>query len=208
MKQRTEEWQTARRGCVTASRVADILPGARGYKASRETYITELLCERLTGTQQENFVSAAMQWGIDKEAAARDAFEAKFGVMVDEVGFIKHPEIAGFGASPDGLCELDGEAVGIEIKCPNSTNHLLTLTDKKWRPEYTIQMHVGMMCCGLDKWIYVSFDPRMPTGLQFFSQAVPRDPALCSQIEKEVRIFLAELDAKEIQLRELINERT
>jgi hypothetical protein len=50
MEQRTEEWFAARCGKVTASRVADIIAKTKsGPSASRENYLAQLVCERLTG---------------------------------------------------------------------------------------------------------------------------------------------------------------
>jgi len=68
MEQRTEEWFTARLGKVTASKVADVMAKTKtGYAASRETYATQLVLERITKTKAEGFTSQAMQWGIDQE---------------------------------------------------------------------------------------------------------------------------------------------
>ena len=92
--QGSEEWFAARLGVVSCSRIIDIVKGTRGYRASRENYIAEKVCERLTGARQESFTSSAMQWGTDTEPLARSAYEAVMGVMVQEVGFVKHPMLS------------------------------------------------------------------------------------------------------------------
>ncbi|MCG9048484.1 YqaJ viral recombinase family protein, partial [Laribacter hongkongensis] len=72
MEQRTEEWFAARLGKVTASRVADVMAKTKsGYAASRQNYMAELICQRLTGTQEIRFSNAAMQRGTELEPHAR-----------------------------------------------------------------------------------------------------------------------------------------
>jgi len=124
-EQRTDEWFAQRLGKVTASRVADVMAKTKtGYSASRENYMAQLVVERLTQTKAESFTNAAMQWGTDQEPFARAAYEAAQGVMVEEVGFMSHPDIEMAGASPDGLVGDDGL---LEIKCPNTATHIETL---------------------------------------------------------------------------------
>ena len=51
VEQGTPEWFAARLGNVTASRVADVIAKTKsGYSASRENYMAQLICERMTGT--------------------------------------------------------------------------------------------------------------------------------------------------------------
>lgn len=192
MEQRTAEWFAARLGKVTASRVGDLMARTKsGYSASRKNYMAELVIERLTGKWQDGFESAAMRWGTEIEPMARSEYEARTGELVDEVGFIDHPSIPMFGASPDGLVGKDG---GLEIKCPNTATHIEYLTGGSIDRAYIIQMHVGMMCTGRAWWDFLSFDPRLPENLSYFCVRVKRDDALVAEIEDEVKKFLAELD--------------
>ena len=76
-EQRTEEWFAARLGKVTASRVNDVMAKTKtGYSASRDSYMTQLVLERITQTKAEGFTSQAMQWGVEQEPFARAAYEA------------------------------------------------------------------------------------------------------------------------------------
>lgn len=122
-EQRTPEWFAERLGKITASRIADVVGKTKsgGYGAARKNYLAELLCQRLTGRQEDKFTSAAMQHGTDTEPAARAMYMLETGADVSETGFIPHPSIAMSGASPDGLVGTDGL---IEIKCPNTATHL------------------------------------------------------------------------------------
>ena len=200
MEQRTEEWFEARMGCVTASRTADVMAKTKsGYAASRANYMAELICERLTGERQGGFSSAAMQWGTETEPQARMAYEIITGATVVETGFVLHPEIAGFGASPDGLVGDDGL---IEIKCPNTATHIDTLLADKVPTKYIIQMHVQMLCTGRAWCDFVSFDPRLPIDLHMFIKRVERDNKLAEEIVTEVQSFLADMEAKIAKLKE------
>ena len=128
MEQRTTEWHTARLGKVTASKVSDVVARTKsGYAATRANYMAQLVCERLTGKPTEGFSSAAMEWGVEQEGAARDAYSAKVGELVTEVGFINHPAIEMAGASPDGLVGVNG---CFEIKCPSTATRIEYLFER------------------------------------------------------------------------------
>jgi putative phage-type endonuclease len=200
MEQRSTEWFAARLGKVTASRVADVIAKTKtGYSTSRENYMAQLVCERMTGTQGESYNNAAMQWGTDQEPLARAAYEAAKDVLVDEVGFVIHPTISNAGASPDGLVSDDGL---IEIKCPNTATHIDTLLSDKVPSKYNTQMQWQMVCTGR-KWCdFVSFDPRMPEGLQLFIQRVDFDAEYVKMLEAEITGFLGELETKIEKLKE------
>jgi putative phage-type endonuclease len=199
MEQRTEDWFEARLGRVTASRTADVMAKTKtGYSASRANYMAQLITERLTGRSESGFSSAAMQWGTETEPQARAAYELMTGRDVIEVGFIQHPVVLDFGASPDGLVGDDGL---IEIKCPNTATHIETLLNEKVPSKYNIQMQVQMLCTDRAWCDFVSFDPRLPGDMAFWMKRVERDDKLCKEIEAEVIWFLAELGQKLDQLR-------
>ena len=199
--QGSEEWKIARLGAVTASRVVNILPGSSGaYLASRKNYMSELICEILTGTTAEHFVSGPMKWGTDTEPLARTDFELETNFIVEEVGIVDHPTIMGLKASPDGLI---GENSGIEIKCPETAQHIDVLLNHKVKRDYIIQMNVNMMCTERTEWYYVDFDPRLPDKLSIVIIPFKKDLVLCSQIEMEVKKFLDEMNAKLKLLRDL-----
>jgi putative phage-type endonuclease len=200
MEQRSTEWFAARLGKVTASRVADVIAKTKtGYSTSRENYMAQLVCERMTGTQAESYNNAAMQWGTDQEPLARAAYEAAADVLVDEIGFVVHPTIVNAGASPDGLV---GDVGLIEIKCPNTATHIDTVLTDKVPSKYITQMQWQMATTGR-KWCdFVSFDPRMPEGLQLFIQRVDFDADYVKMLEAEITGFLAELETKIEKLNE------
>lgn len=198
MEQGTNEWKECRVGKVTASRVADVVAKTKsGYSASRDNYMAQLVCERLTGKPAESFSNAAMQWGTETEPLARAAYEAKMDVLVDEVGFIDHPSIVNSGASPDGLVGADGL---IEIKCPNTATHIDTLLSQTVPKKYADQIFWQMACTGRDWCDFVSYDPRLPSDLQLFIKRIPRDDKYIQLLEAEVIEFLTETAHKVAQL--------
>ena len=200
MEQRTPEWFAKRLGKVTASRIADLMAKTKtGPGASRANYLAQLVTERLTGTPTEGFQSPAMTWGIEQEAAARAAYSARMGVLVDEVDFVDHPTMQA-GASPDGLVGEDGL---IEIKCPNTSTMLEYLEDRTIPQKYRLQMQWQLAVTGRDWCDFVAFDPRLPEHLQLLVIREPRNTDLVVEITHEVNRFLAEVERKVAFLKEL-----
>ena len=199
IEQGTPEWKAQRLGHVTASRVADVLAKVRTGEAKvREDYRFELAVERLTNTSRDFYINDAMRWGTDTEPQARMAYEVSRGTMVEEVGFIHHPYIKYVGASPDGLIGFDG---GLEIKCPNSETHLRTIYDQTIPSKYIPQVQMGMWVTGRMWWDFVSYDPRLPPELQLFVTRIKRDEEYIRNMEKEVNIFLHDVEETIQQIR-------
>lgn len=197
MEQRTEAWFAARCGKVTASRVADVIAKTKtGYSASRANYLADLVVERLTGKPAATFSNAAMEWGTEQEPAARAAYSARTGILVEEVGFIDHPSVAMSGASPDGFAE---EGL-VEIKCPNTSTMLEWILDGKVPSKHIPQLQWQMACTGRPWCDFVSYDSRLNERLQLLIVRVPRDDEYIAMLETEVTKFLAELDDKINQL--------
>ncbi|MDY5105785.1 lambda exonuclease family protein [uncultured Actinobacillus sp.] len=198
IEQGSPEWFEQRRGKVTASRIADIMAKTKsGYSTSRQNYLMQLLCERLTGKVEESFKSAAMQRGNDLEPEARNWYQLETGEIVEQVSFIDHPNINDAGASPDGLVGAEGL---IEIKCPNTATHIETLRSKKPSDRYYKQMQWQMACTGR-KWCdFVSFDNRLPDNLAYFCVRIDRNEEVIAEIEAEVNKFLEELAVTQAEL--------
>lgn len=193
-EQRTPEWFASRLGKVTASRIREVVALTKnGYGASRDNYMAELIVERLTKQRSEGFINAAMQWGIDNEAAARAAYEFYRDVEVIECGSIDHPTIPMSSASPDGLVLADGM---VEIKCPNTATHITTLLFEVIPAKYIDQMQWQMACADRSWNDFVSYDPRLPEHLRFFCKRLERDDKRIAFLEQEVKTFLGELDKK------------
>lgn len=202
MEQGTPEWHAARAGRVTASRLGDMLAKTKsGWGAGRRNYLAELVAERLTGTVADTYVSGPMQWGREQEAAARTAYTLYFGKVVEPAGFVSHPGIRMSGASPDGFV---GDAGLVEFKCPNTATHIDTLLGAKIDSSYIMQMQWQMACTSRQWCDWCSYDPRMPEELKMHRVRVARDDRHIEDLTAAVTEFLAEVDAKEEALRQLI----
>ncbi|HBO0350733.1 lambda exonuclease family protein [Pseudomonas aeruginosa] len=204
MLQQTDDWFAQRLGKVTASKVKDVMAKGRGGapSATRQNYMMQLLCERLTGKREEGYTNAAMQRGNDLEPIARAAYEMYEDCEVVEVGLILHPSIDGFGASPDGVILLDNGRRGLEIKCPNTAQHIAVVQSGKHDTQYEWQMLAQMACADLESVDFVSFDDRLPEELQYVCFRYQRDEARIREMEAEVMAFLEELAELEHQMRE------
>ena len=205
IEQGSEDWFAARLGKVTASRVSDVMAKTRsGPAASRKNYMMELLCQRLTGQREEGFTSAAMQRGIDLEPLARAAYEVSTGQIVQEASFVTWEHNDDIGASPDGFV---GDQGLIEIKCPNTAQHVACIQSGEPDKKYWWQMQMQMACTGRDWCDFVSFDDRMPESLQLFVARVRRDDQAISEMLDECLEFLGELDALESDMRQRMAKR-
>lgn len=203
-EQRSDEWFAQRLGKVTASRVADVMARTKsGPAAARTNYMMELLCERLTGAQGDGYVSAAMARGTALEPLARSAYEMETGSTVQPAEFIQHPEIEAFGASPDGLVGGDGL---LELKCPNTAQHIQFLRTRKPEGKYQWQMLAQMACAGRDWCDFGSFDDRLPDPLQFAYTRYEWDAEAGERMLSEIKAFLSELDELEAEMREKMEQ--
>lgn len=194
-------WLNARVGCLTASRMADAMAILKSGKPSesRNKLMIEILAERMTGDAAPHFVNDAMRHGTEQEPFAKSAYEAASGNLLDECGFILHPSIEHFGASPDAL--LDDDAV-VEFKCPTTTTHIGWLLAGVMPEQHKAQVLAQLACTGRTRAVFVSFDPRMPLARQLFVKEWTPDPAEIAAVEGAARQFLAELEAMFQQLTE------
>lgn len=188
-------WLSARCGKLTASRMGDAMSFLKDGKtptAKRATLMRELLAERVTQDSVRHFVTDAMQWGLEKEAEAKAAYEALTGAFVDETGFYDHPRIDNFGATPDGL--LSGGGL-IETKAPTSATFI------EWAmagvvPDCHKPQMIAQCACTGRKWVeFVAFDPRVrdPRRQLFVRRFEPTAEEIAA-VESAAESFLAELD--------------
>lgn len=201
--QRSPEWFQARAGRLTGSRAADMLSKIKtGEAAARRDYRLQLVCERLTGQPQDDiFINAAMQRGIDMEPFARAAYEAKTGNVAVQTGFLSH-------VTHQAGCSLDGHvqrqrsvnAWGnqfegiVELKCPKSATHLRYLREGVLPKEYVPQVTHNAWIAGADYVDFLSYDDRFPSELQvFYTRVLVKDLDLAGY-EQSALAFLAEVD--------------
>lgn len=126
-KQRSEAWHRVRLGVFTASHADKVVrynKRANKLELRDDTdaywnYLYKLVAEKITGNPIEEKPSLSeLPWikrGIEKEDEARNAFIAKQGLMIKQVGFFTTAD-GRLGCSPDGM-SLDNKQL-IEIKVP------------------------------------------------------------------------------------------
>lgn len=200
--QRTQEWYAQRAGKLTASSFADVMNVLKSGEpgANRRALVTRLAVERLTGERVDTFNNEAMRRGTELEPEARAAFEAETGELVEETGFVPHPEFDFVGCSPDGLMGDDGL---VELKCPaNMAKHLDALRSNEHAAEYRWQLQGQLWVTGR-QWVKaVSYDPRFPSHLRLAichierdEQAIKQLASECERANAEIETILADLRA-------------
>ena len=200
-EQGSPEWLQDRAGKATGSRAKDILAFIKsGEAAARRDYRMQLVCERLTGMQQENgYINAEMQRGIDLEPAARAAYEALTGNMVRQTGFLSHNEIMA-GCSLDG--DVDNFAGIFEAKCPKSATHLGYLRTQDIS-QYYPQLRHNLWLTGAEWCDFLSYDDRFPEELQVFHKRIYAKELDIPSYEKALLEFLKEVDEETDNVRNL-----
>jgi putative phage-type endonuclease len=183
----------ARAGKLTASRMNDalaVLKNGTPAKA-RADLIRDILAERLTGESVRHFVNDAMQWGLDREPEAKQAWEAHSGNFIIPCGVYDHPSIDMFAATPDGLLDDNGL---IEVKCPTTPTFVEWVMGGVVPEQHKNQMLAQMACTGR-KWCeFVAFDPRVKKRSPLFVRRFAPPAEEIARIEAAAEAFLAEVD--------------
>lgn len=190
--QRSIEWFAARAGRLTGSRAKDMLATIKsGEAAARRDLRTQLVVERLTGTPQEDsYINATMQWGIDHEDAAFAAYEALTGQVATRSGFLAHTDLMA-GCSLDGhVGDFDGL---LEVKCPKSATHLGYLRSSTLPAEHQAQVLHNLWITGASWCDFLSYDPRFPAHLQTVLIHYVPQPALLTEYADKAAKFLDEV---------------
>ena len=149
MQQRTEAWRQWRAeglGASLAPGVMDVNPWF-----PRTPYEVFLLLTKRVESPPE---TAAMRRGLALEAAARRAFEAQTGLIV-EPGTREHPEHPFLRASLDGIT-LDGTDI-VELKVPGHEMFEAIRRAREVPPHYYWQVQQQLAVSGAGRchlWIY------------------------------------------------------
>ena len=121
-------------------------------------------------------------------------------VSVNCTGFLQHTSLM-TGCSLDG--DIDGFEGILEIKCPKSTTHVSYLRAGTIPTEYLGQLRHNLWISGA-KWCdFVSYDDRLPEGLDWFRIRLYADAADLPGYEAEALRFLDEVDAEYLDLMRL-----
>jgi hypothetical protein len=193
--QRTQEWFDAKMGNVSASNMKKVLMG-KDTEAHKD-YALEVAWERWTGLTPEHYVSPEMQIGIDLEREARREYLIRTGRDVKLTGFVLHPTLDYFGASPDGLLLPEG---GVEFKVVKPVTQRRYIRDGIVPKDYLPQVQACMLCCEQPWWDFVSYCPpdmypEMPLKASLFIVRAYADVAMHRAMEAAATTFMGEVAA-------------
>ena len=156
--QRTEEWFAAKAGVPSASNADQVLTASGNLSSSATRYMCSLLAER-RGIFENNVPET--EWmirGRELEDEARGYLAFDHDLEVVQVDWVLNDDESA-GCSPDGLAELDGEPIGVEIKCPKASTHISYLLNGTLPTAYKPQVHWSLAVTGLPSWLFVSYYP-------------------------------------------------
>lgn len=200
VKQGSTEWTLARLGVVTASEF-DALITPEGKPRTGEgvkTYLYKKLTERvlgLTGTIPQTYT---MENGSLLEREALPFLEFTYGWNLSRVGFCL-ADNKKCGASPDALIGEDG---GLEAKCPQVETHMRYLCEGVVPKDYRAQVNFSLWITGRKWWKFVSYNRYLPPLVVH----VDRDEKMMTTIGEIEAEFIANLDAAEAKVREMIRK--
>lgn len=205
--QRTPAWLQARIGRVTSSSAAEMLAKGRGNEEAkgRRKLRMRLALERVTERSLEgDYVSHAMQAGIDREADAYAAYEAITGRMLERTGFCSD-NILMAGCSLDG--SVDDFTGIIEIKAPEWSAHWEAVKTSKVPTDYLKQVTHALFVTGAEWCDWMSYNPDFPAPLDVKLIRVMRDLVALEDYEDKLSVFLAEVAIEEEAIRTMTNLR-
>ena len=169
VEQGTVEWHNERFGHVTGTRLQSAI-GAKmikgewflGNKKIQDTLMSELISERMSQNEIDDFKSKDMQRGNDLEPMAIAATSSFNAIEYDPCGMLFNPEIPWFKFSPDGVFFEGGIIIGgIETKCPSGKKHIQYMLADEIPQEYFWQVAAPFIMSDQIKfWDFTSFDDR------------------------------------------------
>lgn len=205
--QGTDAWLACRAGVITASRFKDArdrLKPTKGGEIGKPSakctgYASQVALERIAGRPVDKaFENWQMREGKEQEPAARRAYEAKTGYLVEEAGFITTDD-SRFGYSPDGLIDDDGL---LEIKTIVSGDVAVKVCGLDDLSGYMDQCLGGLWLTGR-KWLdLVIWCPALePIGRELQVHHIVRNENTIQALEDDLMVFAAMVDQYEALLR-------
>lgn len=190
------DWMLVRLGKVTASEAGNILTPKLKMKTGDgvATYLYKKLAEAWRKQPLPGFSSWATYQGAEFEIEARRWVSLNTEAKIRNVGFIEHDD-GRCGCSPDALI---GDEGGLELKCPEPTNHVRYLIDGILPDDYAPQVHMSLYVTGRKWWRFVSYRREFPK----FVLTVQRDEKIIATIAEALAGFYKRFDEAMAKLKE------
>ena len=212
MEQRTIEWQRARLGKFTGSRVADLMTKSRTkgetFGATAMSYIRKVAAQRMLNPMliedDELFgdyldlttaTSKVMRWGTEQEDEAKRLYINVTKNKVIDVASVEMNEMPYFSASPDGVVveQTHNGTLGVlEIKCSLDERFVefCQVEDgeslKAAEPKYYWQVMSEMAVTGYGFCDFVVYNPWMRHPLHV--ARITRDEAAIAELLERVKL--------------------
>lgn len=205
------EWMRSRKGKITASMIGQI------YSMRSSTTPTSLLNTINQTSNNDLSHLPAIQHGKNFEQQAKEFYERKHQVSIEERGFMLHPKYSWLGASTDGYI-VDPPSV-VEIKCPmfqskEDSVNLLSLAQKREKSQwflkrvggrlrlnsshkYYYQCQIQMECLEVDRCAFIAYlcddDGKY---IDSYTEVISKDTSLVSKLLQKAYSFHTKYLAK------------
>lgn len=187
-EQGSSAWLSARAGIVTASEMSSLVTPKFKIRegAGVQSYLAQKVAEKWMGGPLMGFSSFEMEQGEIVEDEARAWLALELGKEIEEVGLCLSDD-GRCGCSPDGI--IDGN-IGLELKCPQPTNHVKWLLAGGVPEDHIVQVHFGMFVTGFSEWEFLSYRRNFPP----LRVTVKRDEEIQKVLREALETFLRNFD--------------
>lgn len=183
------DWFRLRIGKVTASELCNLLTPEFKLRTGEtpRTFVYSKLAELWRGQPLISTGSWQTEQGNIRQDEAIPFLALEKEWDIREGGFIETDD-GRAGCSPDGLV---GEDMGVEVKCPEPTNHVRYLVEGKLPPAYVTQVHGSLYVTGFPRWTFLSYNRGFPPLIL----EIERDEAIMAKIADAVDYFHSQLQS-------------
>lgn len=183
---------------LTNGKIAENAP----FGVGAITYAMELARQRAGIEDEEQYVSFAMERGIELEWAALETYQERNLVELHgQQEWGAHPDFPYFGGTPDGLV---GTVGGVDAKCRNNKEQHEYIKNGIGKKD-TDQFQAYMMIFGREWWDLGAYNPRFPEPLDLVTHRLYPDPAWVEKMTERLPLFEAIVQRETEYLLEKLN---
>lgn len=197
------EWVVARRGCLGASSIGDILKAGKKKgepSATRMSLAKKLAAEAWAGMAMDNISpdNEDIARGLRNEGPALAEYEAIKGVIVRPAAWLEHPKFRpsengfGAGATPDAFVGADGLA---QVKSPRPLKMVTLMMEGVVPAEYIDQLDWELAVTGRQWNDLILYNPDLPNGRHIWMRRHYRNDERIAYLEEQVALFIKEVEA-------------